>query len=566
MKKTQLVVTPGYFEIFGEASNVEALLKDVPSTSVIQVLCILNAQLVGPEAQIKDKTAVRDFAQGLSAHEKSRLNQRLMELSRDRKSVRLFTSLYVSHFLHHELHNYRDLPHRPPTPEDFGRILKAYLLIVDLYNDHLCSIPDVDPELSDIEWNNRRTWSIAAPQFEFNRRVDPIYTLAMLHVLFDELEKTPKFKAYAETYCAHFGCADGFRLVRHFLSVLRISHTIQNDLRIAKFQATEDIRPLMNHLCHRPRQDGTPWAPGSLRTLKQFPLYQVQDGEYYVLNWDFFYRATYEAVLRDFYERSGIRMHYDDVDEEIDPQKWGNFKSWVSDAVIERRFFQTLLKMMYKSHPADLSFASDSQRAESDAYIRFGRYLALVECKDTDIPETTLVPFDYDAFVAELSKKHLRNENDRPKTLLQLDRNALAAKSGNYPEHIYRTHRPDELWIIPVLVCSSYHYSMPGINEHLNDLYLKHSTTRTGPLVVLTLEYLFHCIIKFRPKGLVPVLLQYSAIRRRNWKSFRESPTPDSWLTVAGSIEQACPVDSTPYHADTTFIREFYKTLGVIHG
>ncbi len=565
MKKTQLVVTPGYFEAFGEAPTMEVLLKGVPSTSVIQVLCILNAQLVGPEAETRDKALFRDFAQGLSAHEKSILNKRLMELSQRRGAVRLFTSPYVTHFLHYELHNYRDLPYRPPSTDVFGRILKAYLLVVDLYNEHLCSIPDVDPELPDIEWNNRRTWSIAVPQFEFNRRVDPVFTLAQLHVLFDELERTEEFKGYAASYCARFGCKDGFHLVRHFLSVLRISHTNQNELRIAKFQATENLHTLLDQLCHKPQQSLESWTPQSLKTLKQFPFYRTREGEYYVLNWDFFYRATYEAIIRDFYEHSGIRSYYKDLGAEVDPVKRGNFKSWVSGTVIEKRFFQTLLKIMYKSQPSDLSFTSEPHQAESDAYVRYGRYLALIECKDTDIPETTLMPFDYDSYVAELSIKHLRNRGGRPKTLLQLDRNAGVAKTGNYPKHIYATHRPDELWVIPVLVCSGYHYSMPGMNEHLNELYLKHCTTRTGPLIVVTLEYLFHCIVALQNGGLVPNLLKYHAMRQRNWKAFRKNPVPDSWLAVAASIEQVCPIEAYPYHASKSFIREFYKTLGVVH-
>ncbi|MBK9515305.1 MAG: hypothetical protein IPO05_17175 [Flavobacteriales bacterium] len=389
--------------------------------------------------------------------------------------------------------------------------------------------------------------------------------LAQLHVLFDELEKHNSFRVYAESYCARFGCTDGFHLVRHFLSVLRISHVKHNDLRNANFHATEDLFPLLDQLCHNPTQSALSWIPQSLKTMKQFPLYRLREGEYYVLNWDFFYRATYEAVVRDFYERSGIRAYYKDLGDEVDPKKRGNFKSWISDYVLEKRFFQTLLKIMYKSHPQDLTFASDPDRAESDAYIRFGRYLALIECKDTDIPETTLYPFDYDAYVAELSTKHLRNQDGRPKTLLQLDRNAGVALAGNYPKHIYETHSPDELWILPVLVCSGYHYSMPGMNEHLNDLYKKHAKTRTGPLIVMTLEYLFHCIIQFQNEGLVPVLLEYGAIRRRNWKLFRRNPVHESWLNAASSIEQVCPNDAYPYHASEGFIRDFYQALGVIH-
>jgi hypothetical protein len=548
--------TPGYSELFGGSANLEELLKGIPSITVIKVVSWLNAQFLSTATPLdRDQELRAELTRSLTKDEVGQLGLRLWNCSGPRTQV--FHSIYLTYLLHYELTHFRDLPDRDLEASEELRIFKAYLVVIDLYNE-LASIPDVDVALSDEEYFTQRIWPMLFKQHEFNRDVDPIFTTTRLYLLMDTLGKS-RYSKFVTSYCSRFGCTDGFHLVRIFLSVISVSNNSNDGKnRVHRIEATaQETRPLLDSLSHRVATEIEPWKPLSLITLKQFPLYKAKEGEYHILNWNFFYRSVYDAMLRDFYNTSGISEVL---------RSYGDFKNWVSLEVTEKRLFRAILDTIYQGRSERVVFPDETTSEKPDAYVQHRRYVVVLECKDTDVSEENQSTFDYVSFKKELNKKHVKSEKDQPKSICQLARNAAEIMTGLFPQDLYTNHRAKDLWVLPVLVCDGYLHTAPGLNELLNKQYEVVRQKKTGRLTVLTLEYLFRKIADLQETGLAAPLLSYSSDCGKRRKRFQESPTAEAALETYPSIEEVIGIDRLSYKSHRSFISEFYERLGLPMG
>lgn len=550
--------TPGYRDLFGGTATLEELLAKIPSDVVIKIISWLNAQFLHTSAPVERDQELRGEAtRSLSKLQIAELGERLVQHTGFGKDRRVFHSLYLTYFLHYELTHFRDIPPIPIGAEEELHIFKAYLVVVDMFNDGL-TIPEVDLDLPDEEFFSQRTWPMLFKQHEFNRDVDPIFELTRLYLLLDELQKS-RYAEYVKEYCQRLNCNDGFQLVGKFLGVVRVSNK-SNDgkSRVHRLETVpEEYHALLDLLSHPTATEGTTWEPRSLKSLKQYPLYRSGRGEYHVLNWNFFYRSAYQAILRDFYTKSGIASEF---------PEYGNFKRWVGFEVTEKRFLRTMLEMIYSPASETPVFPGARSEEKPDACVRHGRYIVMLECKDTDVPDSYQSEFDYGGFIKELRKKHVANSGGSPKSLLQLSRNAKDFMTGKFPVEFYGSRKPKNMWVLPVLVCDGYLYSAPGVNEILNRLYETNRATKTAPVVVLTLEYLFRKMVDLQGIGLAGIFQEYQAVRSRRLKRFRKAPTPEGAFEAFASIEEVCRVKQLPYKAQPRFIREFFAKLGLPTG
>lgn len=550
--------TPGYRDLFGGEASVEGLLAGIPSDIVIKIVSWLNAQFLHASAPIeRDRELRKEATRSLSRQEIAQLGERLMRNAGYRDEPRIFHCLYLTYFLHHELTHFRDLPEISIGAKEELRIFKAYLVIVDIFNDQL-EIPEVDINSSDDEYFSQRTWPMLFKQHEFNRDVDPILELTRLYLLLDELKKS-KYAKYLTAYCELRGCKTEFDLVGKFLGILRVSNKSNDGKnRVNRLESVPaEYYPLLDSLSHPTDADSAKWTAGSLKSLKQFPLYKAAVGEYHILNWNYFYRSAHQAILRDFHATSGIVA---------ERKNYGDFKNWVGKEVTEKRLFRTVLEMAYARTEAKLVFPDESSEEKPDAYVRHGRYVVMLECKDTDVADVHQSEFDYVNFLKELRKKHVRNDKGDPKSVAQLDRNIRELMAGEFPKELYGSGKPKDMWVLPVLVCDGYLYSAPGVNELLNRFYQENSTSKSAPLTVLTIEYLFRKIVDLHKESLLDVLQRYNCERGRRRRKFRSRPTPENAFELFASIEEVCHVSQLPYKAHSGFIREFYDRLGLPTG
>jgi len=320
---------------------------------------------------------------------------------------------------------------------------------------------------------------------------------------------------------------------------------------------SEDYYPLLDALSHPHSAETGKWTPGSLKTLKQWPLFRSSTGEYHILNWNYFYRSVHQAILRDFHAVSGISAKM---------KGYGDFKNWVAKEVTEKRLFRTLLEMVYENAGVQVRFPDKRSEEKPDAVARQGRHVVMIECKDTDVGDIHQTGFEYDRFMEDIQIKHVRNKNGAPKSVLQLGRNVQELRNGQFPAEYYVEHHGKDLWVLPVLVCDGYLYSAPGVNEMLDKLYRNNINVRSGPLTVMTLEYLFRKIADLKGKGLRDLLQQYQKARGRKQKQFHENSSADRAFEAFASIEEMCPVTKLPYKASSGFISVLFDWLGLPSG
>jgi hypothetical protein len=184
------LVTPEYKDIFRDNPSLEELLKDIPSVTLVPMLCWVNAQLHNAqEAIITDVRIFNTLTARVPQWVRDEVVKRFLATgSRDSKS-RFFVPIYVTYFLHYELTNYREGEQLlDTTPEQEFNILRAYLLIVSKYYERNSLLPEVNRE--DRHFFFKRTWPYLTIQYEFNKYVDPLLETMKLHLLFDTIEKS----------------------------------------------------------------------------------------------------------------------------------------------------------------------------------------------------------------------------------------------------------------------------------------------------------------------------------------------------------------------------------------
>lgn len=548
--------TSGYRDLFGQATTIDSLLSGISSNSVIKVISWINAQCLSSATPIeRDHEILAMVVRHLGKQEVAHLVHGLVRSSGNQEDPRVFHSLYLTYFLHYELTHYRDIPDEPVGAEEELRIFKAYLVIVDIYNDEM-RIPDVEKNLPDDEFFSQRLWPSLFKQYEFTRSVDVLLALIRVHLLFDELGKT-SHSSYSVKYFEQYGCKTKLEFIHRIFEIIQVStKSVDNKNKTSHLRdVPKEYHALLNSLSHPVVcSDDSDWKAKSLKSMKQYPLFKAGLDEYHVMNWNFLYRAIYQAIIRDFYDCSGISKHF---------RHYMNFKSWVGKEVTEKRLFHGMMEMIYAKTTEKVVFEEQMTEDKPDAFIRQRRNVVIVECKDTDVGDIHEADFSYATFVQDLEKKHFRNEHGKAKSILQLNRNINEIMTGQYPKEFYGDYRPSDLWVYPVLLCDGYLYSAPGINDSLSRLLEGSRTSKSAPLVVCTIEYLFRKIIDLRGNGLLSLLKTYQDERRMRMKRFQATPSVESAFRAFSSIEEVCPVGKMKKGEYKLFMREMMDRLGI---
>jgi len=547
----RLVVIPDYKDIFDDRTSIEDLLIGISSATLIPILSWINAQLHNaPDDKTVDDDILNSLMARLPEHTRDTIKGRCERRGYEDRDRRIFTALHVTYFLHYELNNYRAGPRLADTqPEHELNIIKAYLLIVSKYNERNSVLPEVDRQ--DRHYFLKRTWPSLTIQHEFNRRVDPAFEMMKLHLLFNYLENG-KYVKCAQQYYEIMGCSNLQELVHQLAEVMKKSFdkTPKGDKH---FYLTVGVNyfPILDHLSHSESIQND-WEAGSLLSMKAKPLFKAADGEYCVLNWDFFYSAVYEAVLRDLHKRTDLARSF---------PKWENFKSDVALEVIERKMFRAVMKLIFNSRHDVLHFDEDG--TEPDCYARTGRYVFLFEMKDTGLGERIQSNFDYDALIQDLERKFVGTTEagkKKPKATRQLLRyiDRFFSLELNFDD--LRRVKHQNVLIYPIVVYSGYHFSMPGINEYVNESYELERKHNSYALTMISLEYLFLNAVRLRKRGLRDLLNTYHKKRKQNMKKFIVDGGADHALKAYSPIEESSSyIGTTSYNPDPRFLHDFFR-------
>jgi hypothetical protein len=158
-----------------------------------------------------------------------------------------------------------------------------------------------------------------------------------------------------------------------------------------------------------------------------------------------------------------------------------------------------------------------------DGYKRWRKIIFLVESKATIFPDDLWEQPNFDKLRAYLEERFVQSKGN-PKGVSQLANNVTTILTGGFPFDPIASDELAELEIYPTLIHNDYQFSMPGINQFLQEHFerLIPSNVPDGvtirPVTLINLDWLFD--LSFR-KGTFETLKDlidryYENIRRRN--------------------------------------------------
>jgi hypothetical protein len=317
---------------------------------------------------------------------------------------------------------------------------------------------------------------------------------------------------------------------------------------------SEDYYPLMDQLSHEV-SSSRDWVPGSLLSMRAKPLFKLAPGRYCILNWDFYYHMVYEGIVHDFFERSGIRERHAD---------WPSFKSTLGHEVIEKRLFKAVMKLVFTGKHEVCHF--DADRTEPDCYARNGKDLFILEMKDTTIRDELVASFDYEEMIKDIERKFIVSDKGKkkPKAARQLIKYVERFFRSEFKFDGMKSVKAQNVDVYPIAVYSGYHYSMPGVNEYVNETYEKERTHDTAALTMISLDFIFLNAVQLRKHGLRDMISRYHKRRREYVRRFLKEGGMDLALKAYAPFEEVNRQSGLKsYHADPEFVRRFFEAAGL---
>jgi hypothetical protein len=101
------------------------------------------------------------------------------------------------------------------------------------------------------------------------------------------------------------------------------------------------------------------------------------------------------------------------------------------------------------------------------------------------------------------------------------------------------------LTIVPILCFDEFHFSMPGVNEYLNDQFQENMNPNllnkftVKPVTLISLNNLFDLVLRKKNFDTLHTLIdRYWHIQKERKKKFERNPTQDGFLRAHSSFDE----------------------------
>lgn len=495
----KMVVVPRYAELFGNPTpTIEELLIGIPSDAIIGLLSLIQAELQLTSNDYSSQRKILDlFLQNQQPVTRQKFIERLISSARNRENgdFSLFSMNYLLDFLHYVLNHYTDFSIKDTTPEQEFRLLKAYFLFVENRHEQDREVFDANKELPD-DFFYKNTWPILSGQYEAAYLVNPFTAMIRGQVLLNFLEFSSPYSLYLKQFLEKRGYASSWHFVFAMTNIIQESWKPLETGKAftARFFLSnfKEFKQLFEGFLIDPADYKKNFSADhrNYSGIKEKPLFRLNDDTFLVLNWNFFSNKLYEGLVFDFYKHSGI--------EEVGFSKtFVDFKKYLAEAVTEGYLFKRLLSKSLNSNHSVLLFDEKEKQGFPDAYYRNGNNIILFELKDAYFPANATNTISYPIIKKAIDNKY--NQEDKGtgqiiKQLQKLAREPFEEKQG------YKYVR--NVSIYPVIIYTDHFFSMPGINNYLNEAFmtrvqnagLRGTFKKINPLVFIDLHFLINHI------------------------------------------------------------------------
>lgn len=560
-----MVTVPHYRDLFdGRMLGIEELLDGIPSEVIVGLLAMIHSefQLQTDELSVQDKI-LQLFLQRQPITVQHQFISRLVGGSSagSYEKSGLFSMTYVLDFMHYALVNYTNNELKgDTTPDHEYRLLKAYVVFIELRNDKDKKIFDHNRLHTD-DFFFKNTLPMLSGQYEAAHNVNP----------FLEMIRGLVFLNYIQFYSPYGDCVGNFLKQRGFGNSMHLgielSKIIQSSWvpiqskgkKSGRFiiHTDESFEPMFQSIVMDIAAYKSEFSQDhrNYTGIKDKPVLSFGKNTYLVLNWNFLSNKLYEGLLFDFYHSSGIK-------EAGNFKTFPNFKQFVGKHITEEYLFNRLLTASLDKKGSVLLFDQKGKNGFPDAYYREENTVILFEIKDAFFPSKAINTISYDDIKIPIDTKYNQSDKGTGQLINQLEKLA-----GDGFEQSNTNIDAKSLTVYPVMVYTDHFFSMPGINQYLQQEFekkltaanLKPKYSKIRPLVFLNIRFLINHLdlIKLPDSDLVLLFESYYQSLVRAEKKVRTTDSLSGFFDCYQTFESA--VAKT--HKQTMYKRDGYVKM-----
>lgn len=551
-------IGPSYNDFFrGDVPEINDLLKDIPSKLIIATYSIVMAELEknGEELSVQ-KRIWNSLSEYFPNNLKIIVDYTIFNRNNKTNSTyskTLFTKFYVMEFIQYILQNYIDVTKQDTSEQDEINIFKAYIVLVEKIhkNDELKFRTNIsftqESIISQDDKSNTAfqqiTWPFILKQHALSRKANSQYEIlkGIQFYLFLQQEYPNYLKKYLELnsvdsfweilgiflYCIDQNSKNtislnGFELASPFLENLddRFKKIIEphclDENKINSILEKDDLKKFNDFLL-----------------MREFPIFKSRIREeniddYLTLNKEFLKEKIFKALIFDFYRRSGIASTIKSLPD---------FLNKKATLFTENRLFKSLIENTFHGKYNVVIFDENQEDGMADCYIRLGKYVLLLELKDSLMPANTIEQREFSDIINDIKSKFISNTKGKAKGVGQLINNIYKLNNSpfNYDNFEKRGFKRNKIIIIPIIVYTDFNYSLSGIQDLLrkefrNKMEVGKTLNLGGieDLILMDLETFFDLISHNLQKHFIDFCLDYNSRIRKLQKHFIRNRTPDN--------------------------------------
>lgn len=362
---------------------------------------------------------------------------------------------------------FNNQPSRDLTSEEAQKVFDAYLIINGVANSKI----QIEEETIKKADEANKIEDVTMPHFIYQKdyasSVDFSNQVARGVAFFKYLETDTKYKDLVLEYYKSKNVNGYLRMFRNLMVIfteINIGKDLEQRNQLASLQqyviANEVDLAYIETLCINP-EIATYVEDESFGALRNKFLFKLNEYQFFILNVNFLLDQFYKAQIFSF--NNFLR------DQKIK----GEFLSEKGKNFTEAIYLPTVLDTCF---PHFIRFYGDAclnykDEELCDAYLRESNKICLIEFKDVLLNASVKNSADRDKLFAELEKKFLANQSNKPKGVTQL-LNAIKDIEDNsvsFDSSIPKT----DLEIYPVIVYTDATFGIEGVNKYFKEKFAK---------------------------------------------------------------------------------------------
>lgn len=524
---------PGYKDLFPNGNKTyKHFVQKVPSDIIIRVFIALNNELNTDEETYRlQKRIYQAWTKRFSSKQLNELNNALTRFSRktgNRFYGMIFGRRYLLEVILKELNNYRDCPDYQDDPMDEYDHFKAYLIAVDEVNkrDHnLINFGTLKKE--DPFWQYRILWPPMLIQWEWNEKNNIIYETFKLLCFFKYANST--YSEYVKEYLHSLNFKSVAQLIGSFQSVNKSTSLDDKEAMLRKLVY---IKPEgdVEHLKQQSINQRVGQGAVTVSDIRKYPLYSTRRG-YMVIDPCTYIKKNFRGPFFELFHKTSLNQK----------EKFNTYSTNVSDE-LERSCLVPVLKLLAGSTVTVIHF-DDGSRNVPDGYIRVGNKIFLFEYKAYFFPEKLTNNPDYNEIKKYIDERFIKSDKGKSKGIRQL-RTQIEIINRNGFDFDRLNDTNEEIAIYPILVHQDFQFSIPGVNEYLNEVFSQEMPDlklnfKVKPIVVANLEVILDMAICMKDSlYLGSCIDKYLDFNTQGKIRYKQTAKMDDFLNAHASFDE----------------------------